>query len=778
LFWEIAAFVAIDQTTTAQCFQLAICKREHLIKGSTSAIVLKARSGHRFLNNMAQLPPPAADILRPAAALAAPLPPVGAPPINAVTTYRQLLSDQTRDAVHGQPGAYLAGYRFEGGAQPVPAPAALRDQTVPMCDRQPMAFLCLVPRLDGTAEVRILHRFMRYLELPGEVATGFHDRVLGLLGDVRPNQIPVVDVPANILHLATTGVRVPTAATMDDVVAAWGEGPTFLGPYTEGDPNTEMVRPRNIQLLPSRYAAMLVHREHISPRTAYRELAGALQADGNLAACGDVMAWLRVACTCRGGGGPQANIPIVLATLPPVHLPEAVYDYVNSKVTADLPALRNPAEAPGSAGDTGHLVEVVRALTGRGLTTGDDRPPKGIAEAYKETYPVLLRYNRVDGADEVAPVWRRLANAHKSEHQTILQQEFAKVCSNRGLAAELYCPVVTTGLKQMVTSFNFAGVGPDDLATGCNPFQVTYTGASDYYAAQATAGVAQQLEQGTSNANLSDIQAIKDKEKVRFPKDMHQVGITLQRYAVLVQTLFQGATAAVHPFVRAVWELTTGFQNRLPFIMDRHQGLGLGSALYQAYPSRILRTVQIQGYEYFQRVSASYEDGFRAVDDVPEFAPLLQDLQRGTYHTSNGWMSLPSMYLQGPVALPSQGAGSAATSLTSAPTVDSSASVVSALTSASTLGGAATRATQTRQPNEAQDPEFVALNLRGGLGPFLRTNRPPRNDAGHEFCVSWWCKGGCYTACGRRAAHVPFASDAERTRLMVFARAHLVLPGE
>ena len=230
------------------------------------------------------------------------------------------------------------------------------------------------------------------------------------------------------------------------------------------------------------------------------------------------------------------------------------------------------------------------------LRQGTSAPPKGIAEAYKETYPVLLRYNCVDGANKVAPVWRRLANAHKSEQQTILQQEFAKVCSNRGLTAKLYCPVVTTGLKQMVTSFKFAGVGPDDLATGCTLFQVTYTGASgDYYAAQATAGVEQQLEQGTSNANLLDIQAIKDKEKVRFPKDMHQVGITLQRYAMLVRTLFQGTTAAVHPFVRAVWELTTGFQNRLPFIMDRHQGLGLGSILYQAYPSRILRTVQIQG---------------------------------------------------------------------------------------------------------------------------------------------------------------------------------------
>ena len=44
---------------------------------------------------------------------------------------------------------------------------------------------------------------MRYLELPGEPATGFHDHVLGLVGDLRPNQYPVVEVPVSILHLAS-----------------------------------------------------------------------------------------------------------------------------------------------------------------------------------------------------------------------------------------------------------------------------------------------------------------------------------------------------------------------------------------------------------------------------------------------------------------------------------------------------------------------------------------------------------------------------------------------
>lgn len=717
---------------------------------------------------MAHLEPPAA------------IPPVAAPALvgtAAPITYRQLFADATRDAVYDRPGEYLAGYRFTDAAGAVPVPATLRDQTSLMCDRQPMAFLCLTAHHDGiSSEVRILHRFMRYLELPGEPATGFHDHVLGLVGDIRPNQYPVVEVPGSSLHLASTQVRVPTAAAMDGLLAAWPRELPALGPYLEdGEVATELVRPRNIQLLPSRYAALLVHRENVTPRQAYMEIAGAIRSDGNDEACADVLTWLRAACTCRGGAGPLAQVPVVLQVLPPVHLPEAVYNFVCLKVASDFPASRGGTEARGDP----NLAEVVRALSARGMTGSEGvREAKTVKDTYRETYTVLLRYSRVEHAEDVAPLWDRLANAHKSEHQqTILQQEFAKVCQLKGLAPELYCPVVTSGLKQMVVSFGFAGVGPDDLASGCNPFQVTYAGARDYYAAQAAAGVTQQLDQGLHNANLADIQAIKEKEKVRFPSDLHQVAITLQRYAVLVQTLFQGKPAAVHPFVQALWNLAVGFQNRLPFIIDRHQGLGASGNAYQSYPARILRTVQIQGYEYLQGVGASM-GGFGAVDNAPDFAPLLQDLQRGTYHTSNGWVPLPAEYMVAmvPLSMAAPAMGSVTVSTTAG---SSAASAVSALTTPTTAPGTRSAApTQTRHVNTAIDTDFSGAILRGGLGPLLRAHRPPRNDAGHEFCVAWWCKGGCYTACGRRAAHVPFANATERARLWDFVREHLVQPAE
>ncbi len=63
--------------------------------------------------------------------------------------------------------------------------------------------------------------------------------------------------------------------------------------------------------------------------------------------------------------------------------------------------------------------------------------PKIVQDVYRETYLTLLRYSRVERTEDLAPLWRRLANASKTEQQTVLQQEFNTVCIAKGLAPEL-----------------------------------------------------------------------------------------------------------------------------------------------------------------------------------------------------------------------------------------------------------------------------------------------------------------------------------------------------
>ena len=221
-----------------------------------------------------------------------PLPQHGEPP---VTTYRQLFSD-IRPAAPIDIGAYLGGYRFqEEGGRPVPAPAGLRDQTVHRCDRMPMTFMCLTPRRDSQV-VQIVHRFMRYLDLPGEEPTGLDDTVIGLLGDIRPGMLPVVEIPGSVFHLTTNQVRALTNEAMRDEDRPEPGAPVaLLGPYQDGALNTEVIRPRNVQLLPCKYAPLILDADGLHPLRAYYLLREAFEREGDTESCRDALIWLRAA---------------------------------------------------------------------------------------------------------------------------------------------------------------------------------------------------------------------------------------------------------------------------------------------------------------------------------------------------------------------------------------------------------------------------------------------------------------------------------------------------
>ncbi|KAI2507849.1 hypothetical protein MHU86_6629 [Fragilaria crotonensis] len=205
-------------------------------------------------------------------------------------------------------------------------------------------------------------------------------------------------------------------ASMPDRLAAAPPG-TALGPYAAGTPNTEVIRPRLTQVIPAKYAATLIHRDGVSPATAYQELTGQFAADGVDEACADVLSWLRVACTARGGAGDLSAVPAVALSFPLLLLPAAVSDYVAAKVTGELPSHRLGGGAPVRGG-IDPMVTAVQQLTATmgevgGRTT---REPKGIMDAYRETYPVLLRYCQVNSVDELAPLWNRLARGSKGNN--------------------------------------------------------------------------------------------------------------------------------------------------------------------------------------------------------------------------------------------------------------------------------------------------------------------------------------------------------------------------
>lgn len=526
------------------------------------------------------------------------------------------------------PKRLIASYRFNevAGGGERPTPASLVEQTFAFSERCSLTFLCLSRVTGMQTEVRILHRVMWCLELPGDAGGDLIDMLgMGLLGDIRPTQIPAVAVDNTHFSLINAGVRVPTVATMSDHLAAAPPG-VYLGPFAADVPGTELVRPRVTQVIPAKYAAALVHRDGVPPEVAYNEICGMLEADNMLAACADVVSWLRVACTARGGAGDLAPLPAVAHSFSLLLLPAAVGEYVASKVDNDLPGRSGNARTGAS------LVEAPMLEGMRQLATGaaDDRAtraPKSVEEAYRETHMLLQRVCHVDSIEGLAPIWGRLARGSKIEAQSIIQQELTKVCAGRGLSPDIYCPAVTTSINQLVTGLNFAGHGPDDIAVGCQSYLVIYSGTEDHYRAMDAANVANQLDQGAANASLADIREIRSKERVKMPQDLNQVGYTLRRYAVLVHALFQGPGATNHPFVECFWILANTFNDRLPIHLSEHHKLR-GTAWYDVYPAHIVRHVQINAYEYLQALQTS---GGGVYPLLPSFAELHKCLQRDPF---------------------------------------------------------------------------------------------------------------------------------------------------
>ena len=257
-----------------------------------------------------------------------------------------------------------------------------------------------------------------------------------------------------------------------------------------------------------------------------------------------------------------------------------------------------------------------------------------------------------------------------------------------------------------------------------------------------------------------DYRTIREKEKIKFLRDIDETCITLARFAVLCQCLFQG-TGPAHPFVEAMWALVAGLQNGAPIVKERFHALtSRHPAVAVMYHARIVRAVQVTVHKYMQRVACNVAAGIAGVD-VPSFPTMLQELQRGTFHNSTNWIDIPEAYLDPLPTLATPRGVSVITASGGASTAATQASMRSGMSSLTTE----TRTTGAQIDNPAGDAELAGIPLcAGGTQNLLHEHCPPANDAGNEFCVAWWTKGGL------------FASAGERNRLLAYVRAHLQAP--
>ena len=94
-----------------------------------------------------------------------------------------------------------------------------------------------------------------------------------------------------------------------------------------------------------------------------------------------------------------------------------------------------------------------------------------------------------------------------------------------------------------------------------------------------------------------------------------------------------------------MWKLASNMQNIAPFVSERFANLARNPQVANTYFARIIRAVQLSAHEYFQQVAMNAPEGIGSAE-LPLFAPMLQDLTRGTFHLSTNWVAIPGEYLE------------------------------------------------------------------------------------------------------------------------------------
>ena len=108
-----------------------------------------------------------------------------------------------------------------------------------------------------------VHRLMLYANHPYEPSP-WDNLVLGFGGDVLPgNHIELLCFPGNAFEVTGTQV-VPTVAGMHALLAA-APTTTSVGPFHDGDPDTQVIRSRKVLPVPPAYINIVLDKT-LTPR--------------------------------------------------------------------------------------------------------------------------------------------------------------------------------------------------------------------------------------------------------------------------------------------------------------------------------------------------------------------------------------------------------------------------------------------------------------------------------------------------------------------------------
>ena len=658
-----------------------------------------------------------------------------------VCYYRDYFSSPDQDPFNGVYAEALEPYRVPLANNNALNPAQVKTLAI-NCHSQriPTAFLLLHP--DGKLHIYI--QLVKFNTRMGCDATPWDEGCYVQKGELIHNQSVLVEWQDAYFHQVANQIRVPTPAVIDTTLAG-DINANVLGPFTNADADTELIRVRRTCYIPPKYVPLFLA-EPLSPRQAWEQVRGQVIVDGKEADCLPLMDFLRAALVTSQQGAPPV-LEIALPTAPLAdgillnHRRQHILERDFPLLNAALPAIQQHQIAT----QLGLLVQENRTAREALQVQKNVDKNKPLATLLGEEGVVsLLRIVNVATENQLPVIWSKFSNTKKAQKLQVLQHAVDEVIQ-RSAEAEVQF-IVSAPILQLVLDMSFAMATNDSIGTGLQPFMFPEQMPEE---ALHSRNAFEALYSGGSAPTAADLNALM-KAKIAAPRYLLHTRHMIRRVEILVKVLF----GQQHPLGIALGSFCNRF---LSFEAELHK-LEMSQPKY-LLPTIICRRVSLELSLWFQtrkRIAGPIP--------VPDFCKLYNEIVLdGPWESKVPFsiltqLGLPTNMVPPPTPVP-QFQPSAPGALP--------APVRTPTSQIQPIGGQNGQIQRTRLNNtgfnvmfqQFRDLRSVRCNtirqkIRDNILPAL----PVSKIDGNPMCLAWHVRGECNSACNRREDHVLYNS--------------------
>ncbi len=532
-----------------------------------------------------------------------------------------------------------------------------------------------------------------------------------------------------------------------------------MGPFADGNQDTEALTVRNSVYVPNRHMTMLLS-DTMTPRQAWARIRGLIVTDGLEQECGPLIDWLRVSLTRR-----LANQGSTLAQATPVAQVLATLDgatifqnYRLGLVERDHPDLRAGPTTQGAQLIAGGLNDL--ATQSRLSREADEaRRVQERTKTPRDLFPSglqrLMRWCQAQAEDQLPPIYTDLALAKKGNRRATMQAAVSNAMEILGYAQDF---PITTKIASRVVDLEWAHQSTDDLSIGLHVFTLGWLTATETEDAKRLNAVADVMFSGMSAPSASDASAILDaSDDVRVPRTIAQLRYSVEH----LHAFWCVHLGPAHPLTARLQECHRALISKeavLELVVPRNN-------LPKAWvPALLARRLHIDCQVWMSDQARS---------DYPLPIPALIEVFSEIARKRDWAPDLPPSYFQldTPSGTPSVGGMSDLTDRTL--TTDGTGSGAPATGLAPVLTPVLTpvvieqRPIRNTAPNALYD-EFALLGLKTSKVKDYCTSKRvswPKVRSNVPFCASYHIKHMCNTRCRAAADHNP--QSAEETQRLV-----------